>query len=79
MTSLDMQNLNRDTMNYLVHNIKAGMLLKEVRELCETYMLKNGADSFWYWDIGAFVFSGDETTISLFHISTSWVVYVVDE
>lgn len=60
-----MQNLNRDTMNYLVHNIKAGMLLKEVRELCETYMLKNGADSFWYWDIGAFVFSGDETTISV--------------
>lgn len=65
MTNLDMQNLNRATINYLIHNIKAGMFLKEVRELCETYMLKNGADSFWYWDIGAFVFSGDETTISV--------------
>ena len=24
-----------------------------------------GADSFWYWDVGAFVFAGDETTISI--------------
>ena len=24
-----------------------------------------GADSFWYWDIGAFVFAGDETCVSV--------------
>lgn len=65
MTNLDMQNLNRNTMNYLIHNIKAGMSLKEVRKLCETYMLEHGADSFWYWDIGAFVFSGNETAVSV--------------
>lgn len=65
MTNLDMQNLNRATMNHLVRNIKVGMSLKEVRELCETYMLENGADSFWYWDIGAFVFSGNETAVSV--------------
>lgn len=28
-------------------------------------MLEFGADSFWYWDIGAFVFAGDETAISI--------------
>ena len=28
-------------------------------------MLELGADSFWYWDVGAFVFSGDETTVSV--------------
>ncbi len=28
-------------------------------------MLKSGADSFWYWDVGAFVFAGDETTVSV--------------
>lgn len=28
-------------------------------------MLELGADFFWYWDIGAFVFAGDETTISV--------------
>lgn len=65
MTNLDMQNLNRAAMNYLIHNIKAGMSLKEVRKLCETYMLEHGADSFWYWDIGAFVFSGNETAVSV--------------
>ncbi len=28
-------------------------------------MLESGADSFWYWDVGAFVFAGDETTVSV--------------
>ena len=28
-------------------------------------LLELGADSFWYWDVGAFVFAGDETTISV--------------
>ena len=28
-------------------------------------MLSSGVDSFWYWDVGAFVFSGDETAISI--------------
>lgn len=41
------------------------MKLEEVRRQCEEKMLKLGADSFWYWDIGAFIFSGDETAISI--------------
>lgn len=41
------------------------MSLSKVRSICEDFMLKNGADSFWYWNVGAFVFSGDETTISI--------------
>lgn len=28
-------------------------------------MLELGADSFWYWDVGAFVFAGDETILSV--------------
>ena len=28
-------------------------------------MLELGADSFWYWDVGACVFAGDETTVSV--------------
>lgn len=43
----------------------AGMSLVEVRSICEKFMLENGADSFWYWNVGAFVFSGDETTVSV--------------
>ena len=33
--------------------------------MCEQTLLDLGADSFWYWDIGAFVFAGDETTVSV--------------
>lgn len=62
---VDMQNLNRKTIEYLKENIKAGMSLTEIRRICEKFMLENGADSFWYWNVGAFVFSGDETAVSV--------------
>lgn len=59
------QQIAKDTMEYIKTEIKAGMNLLEVRRLCEQKMLSLGADSFWYWDIGAFVFSGDETCVSV--------------
>ncbi len=60
-----MQNLNRVTIKYIAKTIKAGMNLRDIKALCEDYLLKNGADSFWYWDVGAFVFAGDETAVSV--------------
>lgn len=65
MVNLDMQDLNRATMKHLIKNIETGMSLSEIRRICEKFMLDNGADSFWYWNIGAFVFAGDETTVSV--------------
>lgn len=65
MTIHDMQNLNRATMEYISSVITPGMNLMEVRDLCESFMLSHGADSFWYWDVGAFVFSSDKTAISV--------------
>ena len=59
------QKIAKDTINYIKAEIRSGMSLKKVRSLCETKMRELGADSFWYYDIGAFVFSGDETTISV--------------
>ena len=41
------------------------MKLLDIRKLCEQKMLELGAVSFWYWDVGAFVFAGDETTVSV--------------
>ena len=41
------------------------MSLQELRRIAESKMSELGANSFWYWDIGAFVFSGDETTLSV--------------
>ncbi len=60
-----MQNLNRATIKYAADMIKVGMNLPDVKALCENYLLENGADSFWYWNVGAFVFAGDETAVSV--------------
>lgn len=65
MTIHEMQNLNRATIDYASTVIVPGMTLVELRKLCEAYMLSHGADSFWYWDVGAFVFSGDKTAASV--------------
>lgn len=53
------------TIEYIKKIIKPGMNLQEIRKVCEEKLLELGADSFWYWDVGAFVFAGDETTVSV--------------
>lgn len=65
MDYIDVQMIARETMIFARDNIRSGMMLADVRELCEKRMLDLGADSFWYWGIGAFVFAGDETALSV--------------
>lgn len=55
----------KQTIEYIKNIIRPGMNLLEIRKLCEEKLLELGADSFWYWDVGAFVFAGDETTVSV--------------
>lgn len=74
MQYTEVQNIAKKTMKFIKARVKSGMTLLEIRHLCETKMMELGADSFWYWDIGAFVFSGDETTGSV-----SGKVYVTSE
>jgi hypothetical protein len=59
------QKIAKDTMEYARRHIKTGMNLVDIRKMCEDKMLGLGADSFWYWGVGAFVFAGDETAISV--------------
>ena len=59
------QKIAKDTIEYIKTAIKPRMSLKEIRLLCEDKMRELGADSFWYYDIGAFVFAGVETTVSV--------------
>ena len=77
MTIHDMQTLNREAMEYIKNHIQVGMPLYEVKQSCEDYLLSHGADSFWYWDVGAFVFSGKETARSVsgreYRISETYV------
>lgn len=65
MNYKDVQNIAKETMSYIKTVISPEMKLAEVRRMCEDKMKSLGADSFWYWDIGAFVFSGDETAVSV--------------
>ena len=65
MTIHEMQNLNRATIEYASTVIVPGMTLARLRKLCEEYMLSHGADSFWYWNVGAFVFAGNKTAVSV--------------
>ena len=59
------QSYANETIEYIKTEIRPGMPLLDVRRLCEDKLKSLGADSFWYYDIGAFVFSGDETTVSV--------------
>ncbi len=65
MTYTAVQAIAKKTMEYTRKIIRPGMHLTEIRKLCEGKLRELGADSFWYWDVGAFVFAGDETTISI--------------
>lgn len=60
-----MQNIAKQTINYLKSQIKAGMSLIEIRRLAEDKLLSLGATSFWYWNVGAFVFAGNDTVLSV--------------
>lgn len=61
----EVQEIAKKTIDYIKSEIKVGMSLIDVRKKCESKMIELGADSFWYWDVGAFVFSNDETTLSI--------------
>jgi Xaa-Pro aminopeptidase len=41
------------------------MTEKQIVEMAENEMIKKGATSFWYYNIGAFVFTGERTTLSV--------------
>lgn len=55
----------KQTIEYIKKIIKPGINLLEIRKACEEKLFELGADSFWYWDVGAFVFAGNETTVSV--------------
>lgn len=59
------QEIAKNTIEYAKQNIKSGMSLLEVRKMCEDKLLELGADSFWYYNIGAFVFNGTDTITSI--------------
>jgi len=59
------QQIARQTIQQIRTEVRAGMTLLQVRECCEKIMRELGAESFWYYNVGALVFAGDETTLSV--------------
>lgn len=65
MTNSEVQQIAKITMSFIKSQIKVGMNLQELRNIAENKMLSLGATSFWYYNIGAFIFSGEDTTLSI--------------
>ena len=65
MTVAEVQLIAKQTMSFIREQIKVGLKLPELRQIAESKMLSLGATSFWYWDVGAFIFSGKDTTRSI--------------
>ena len=60
-----MQQLAADTMQFIQSYIQVGQTVDQIKTLCETYMLAHGAQSFWYYDVGALVFHHPDTLLSV--------------
>lgn len=65
MTNAEVQQIAKQTMSILKSEIKVGMSLRGLREFAESTMLELGATSFWYWNVGALIFSGKKTSMSV--------------
>lgn len=59
------QRVAKETMRYLSTVIIPGMTEKEIKKLAETFMISRGVESFWYYDVGALVFVGERTRLSI--------------
>jgi len=59
------QQIARDTIDHLKFYIAEGISEKEIVEKAENFMRTNGVDSFWYYDVGAFVLVGERTVLSI--------------
>ena len=56
------QAIAKETKKYLTSVIVPGTTEKEIKYEAEKYMRAHGVETFWYYDIGAFVFAGKERT-----------------
>lgn len=65
MKHQQVQEIAKNAIEFAKQHIKSGMSILDIRKICEDKMLELGADSFWYYNIGAFIFNGAETSISI--------------
>ena len=66
MNNKKVQEIAECTIKYLEKQIIPQITVRKIVELAETYMMNAGITKFWYYDIGAFVFAGEDTICSIF-------------
>ncbi|VVA44380.1 Methionine aminopeptidase [Candidatus Roizmanbacteria bacterium] len=59
------QTISREIIQFLRSFIKEGQSEKEIAEEAEKFMKQKGINSYWYYNLGAMVFVGKRTTISI--------------
>ncbi len=59
------QSIAKQTIDFLKTYIRTGRTEKEIKEAAEKFLREKGVHSFWYYNIGAFVFVGKRTVISI--------------
>ncbi|KKQ71284.1 MAG: methionine aminopeptidase [Candidatus Peregrinibacteria bacterium GW2011_GWC2_39_14] len=59
------QKIAKETIEFLKTFINEGLSAKEIKNAAEKFMIKKGINSFWYYNVGALVFIGKQTTISI--------------
>ena len=59
------QDIAKNTIGYLSSIIVPGITEREIKITAENFMVKQGIESFWYYDIGALVFAGHRTLLSI--------------
>lgn len=65
MNYYEIQQIAKETINYIIDNIRSGMSVIQLKELAELYMKGKGIPSFWYYNVGAFIFAGEDTILSI--------------
>ncbi|MDP3882301.1 MAG: M24 family metallopeptidase [Nanoarchaeota archaeon] len=64
-SNLRAQDLARKTMSYLFCRIREGMTEREIVVDAEDFMTRQGAEGFWYHNVGALVLVGERTVLSV--------------
>lgn len=65
MDNRKVQEIAKSAMEYLETQIVPQITVRQIAALAEAYMVSAGVTGFWYYDIGAFVFAGEDTVCSV--------------
>jgi Xaa-Pro aminopeptidase len=61
----EVQNIAKKTIEFLSDYIELGVTEADISKVADDFMIANGAESFWYYDIGSLVLIGERTLLSI--------------